>query len=73
MPDRSVASRITSEAMPASSQDLAVIIPALAQAHMADTDMVGPWKSYSFISMGEHVEGIMLTQRLGRTRLSADL
>ena len=52
MPDTSVASRITSDTMPASSHALAVIMAALALAHMAETDMVGPWKSNSFITMG---------------------
>ncbi len=41
---------MTSEAMPESSHDLAVIMPALALAHMADTDMDGPWKSNSFMN-----------------------
>ena len=72
MPDRSVASRMTSEAMPESSHDLAVIIPALALAHMAETDIVGPWKSNSFITMVKQVEGIMFTHILGRIRLSPD-
>ena len=39
---------------------------------MADTDMVGPWKSFSFISWEMTVEGSMLTQVLGRTRLSPE-
>ena len=41
-------------------------------AHMADTDMVGPWKSFSFISWEMTVEGSMLTHVLGRTLLSPD-
>ncbi len=67
-----MATRITSEAMPESSHDLAVITPALPEAHMADTDMAGPWKSFSFMSMQMTVEGIMLTHWRARTRLAVD-
>ena len=72
MPERSVARRITSVTMPESIHDLAVIMPALPEAHMAETDMVGPWKSYSFISMRDdgrrhHVDPL----RLARTRSAA--
>ena len=56
-----------------SSHDLAVIMAALALAHMADTDMVGPWKSFSFINWEMTVEGSMLTHFLGRILLSPDL
>jgi hypothetical protein len=51
---------------------LAVIIAAFAEAHIADTDMVGPWKSFSFINWEMTVEGSMLTHVLGRTLLSPD-
>ena len=57
--------------MPESSHDLAVIIPALAEAHMAETDMAGPWKSFSFISCEITVDGSMLTHRFTRTRSGA--
>ena len=42
MPDRSQLSKMTSEQSPESSQDLAVIMPAFPDEHMADTAMVGP-------------------------------
>ena len=63
---------MTSVAIPESIQDFAVMTPALPEAHMADTDMAGPWKSFSFISMEMTVDGIMLTQRRARTRDSAE-
>ena len=50
-----------------------MIMAALALAHMAETDMAGPWKSFSFIIMEITVPGIMLTHRLARIRLSPDL
>jgi imidazolonepropionase-like amidohydrolase len=37
MPDRSVASRMTSEAIPESIHDLAISIPTLLEAHVAET------------------------------------
>ncbi len=64
---------MTSVAIPESSHDFAVIMAAFPLAHMAETDMAGPWKSFSFIIMEMTVEGIMFTQRLARTRLSPDL
>ena len=57
--------------MPESIHDLAVIIPAFAEAHMAETDMAGPWKSFSFMSCEMTVDGSMLTQRFTRTRSGA--
>ena len=47
------------------------VMPALAEAHIADTDMAGPWKSFSFISCEMTVDGSMLTQRFTRTRSGA--
>ncbi len=61
---------MTSVAMPESIHDLAVIMPALALAHMAETDMAGPWKSCSFIIWVMTVEGSMFTHVLARTRTS---
>ena len=46
-------------------------MPALADAHMADTDMAGPWKSFSFMSWEMTVDGSMFTHRFTRTRSGA--
>ena len=73
VPDRSVAKRTTSVATPASSHDLAVMMPVLAPVHMAETDMAGPWKSNSCIICEMTVEGIRFIQRFGRTRAPSNL
>ena len=39
---------------------------------MADTDMDGPWKSFSLMSCEMTVEGSMLTHFLGRILLSPE-
>ncbi len=71
MPDRSVASRMTSEAMPESIQDLAVSMPTLLEAHVAETDMAGPWNSNSFMNMAITVDGIMCSQLRSLRRVPA--
>ena len=72
MPERSVAIKTTSDAIPVSSHDFAVISAALPPAHMAETDMVGPWKSNSFMKFVSTVAAIMFTQVLGRTLVEPD-
>jgi hypothetical protein len=54
--DMSVATQITSSAMPASSQSFAVINATFAELHAAETFIDGPWKPNSWTTeMG--VEG----------------
>ena len=73
VPDTSVATTITSVATPASSHDFAVSIAAFPDAHIAETDMAGPWKSWRCICIDSIVDGINcryseLGDVLGRAR-----
>ncbi len=56
--DMSEVSTSTSSTMPASIHILAVSIAAIPDAHMAVTDMVGPWKSNSRLMAVSAVEGM---------------
>ena len=58
VPETSVATTMTSVTTPASSHILAVSIAALPDAHIAVTDIAGPWKSCRCIWVDRIVDGI---------------
>ena len=58
VPDTSVATTMTSVTTPASSHILAVSMAALPEAHIAVTDMAGPWKPCRCIAVDRTVDGM---------------